>query len=948
MVRLGSNFFDAYNQEISNLRSRRKENMDAFNSFVKMKEENGEKVTASELESYKRSLSNGDFYFAKGLPNSQMITETARRLSESAVQKRNTELANLASTRASTASTIAATTARNIANQTAEMQLAQTLIGQTSGMSEEERKKALPELFAGAGLDYGAYESRMPSFLSLEQSNLTSTYFTQNNLGDITTTEGLEAALPNAPVWMQKELRRRVELNIKANNNTRVQQALVDLKANLPELARRAQGKKEDLMARIEQDIRTALADRPELIPAAIEQAKSLAESSFTLAESDRAATAVKDFASTVSTEDLLATNGNEEKLRQLVTDGLRLQLRSEPSETDVELAMADLRTRTNSLISDRDKERTVKAKGLINSATFEVLEHLDDEVARQDFLMGKLAEAGFDTDTMDGNQLAAQLAVLDDILKPRVQIANLEEGQAAQEKFANEVTKPDGPIMNAIKAGSIADQEDTVLRLVNAARKNAELSTYSSIDEWKKDTNTPYSYDWFVAQSKVEAKGRYITASNNIIKTTTTAINAEIQGQEERLKSVGTLLKESKKDVKLAVLSRIITTYYVPSGYDQALATAIDQLVDTEDYLSGDVITAASKIARTMGLDNLTVAPMKAVKSALDDANLVEPGTRATVWMGEKIEVLNESVDMGVAKIEALPMDATPAEIQAARQASIEGLEAYLEILLGPKDSDGARSGGMLDDPDIRFNLSGLGENASDIRAQVEAAIAAATRSLTNAEPKGKPNWLVSQGGSGRFFVAPDGREKAIAMGLDPDFLYIRNSEGQFLKTDQRAAPVTTSGANPTGVGIGYSGVVDPVTQRPYFQQIDPATMSENEITQAKMQNIAALDAMARARYDSMVERLPDNQNPQKFGLFKGKDIAGGTDPANEAIRDTVQALNEFTRPIFVSGGMGVAATTLPSNATNFFSARPELLTEFLSDPVRWWTENSEEFGLN
>ena len=818
MVRLGSNFFDAYNQEISNLRSRRKENMDAFNSFVKMKEENGEKVTASELESYKRSLSNGDFYFAKGLPNSQMITETARRLSESAVQKRNTELANLASTRASTASTLAATKARNIATQTAEMQLAQTLIGQTSGMSEEERKKALPQLFEGAGLDYGAYESRVPSFLSLEQSNLTSTWYTQNNFDKITTQEGLEAALPNAPAWMQNELRRRTEINIKAANNTRVQQALVDLKANLPELARRAQGKKEDLIARIEQDIRTALADRPELIPAALEQAKSLAESSFTLAESDRAATAVKDFASTVTAEDLLATNGDEDKLRQLVTDGLRLQLKgSEPSAADIETAMAGLRARTTSLITKRDAERMVKAKALVNSATFEVLEKLDDEDARDEFLIGVLAEAEFDTESMSAEEMAAQLAILDDILKPRVDIANIEEGQAAQEKFANEVTKVDGPIMKAIQSGQMADQEDTILRLVNAARKNAELSTYSSIEEWKKATDTPYDYAWFEAQAKLAAQGRYIKASTAIQESVSKAVTEEIEGQEDRLKSIGSLLSgKDKEEVKLAILGRILNSYYVPSKDDVAIVAAIDQLVDTQEYTLDEVIIAANTIAKTRGLTTIGSAPMKAVKSALDDANLVEPGTRATVWMGEKVELLNESVDMGVAKIEALPMDATPAEIQAARQASIEGLEVYLEILLGPKDSDGARSGGMLDDPDIRFNLTGLTENSSDIRAQVEAAIAAATRNLTNAEPKGKPNWLVSQGGTGMFFVAPDGREKAIAMGLDPDFLYIRSATGEFLKTDQRAAPVVTGG--------GVTPEVD-LSLAPSVTQVNPAS---------------------------------------------------------------------------------------------------------------------------
>ena len=102
MVRLGSNFFDAYNTEIGNLRRRRKENADAFNAFVELKKQNGEKVTAEELESYKRNISNGDFYFAQGLPNSQMLSETARRLSESAVHTRQTEQAALASTQAST------------------------------------------------------------------------------------------------------------------------------------------------------------------------------------------------------------------------------------------------------------------------------------------------------------------------------------------------------------------------------------------------------------------------------------------------------------------------------------------------------------------------------------------------------------------------------------------------------------------------------------------------------------------------------------------------------------------------------------------------------------------------------------------------------------------------------------------------------------------------------
>jgi len=49
MPRLGSNFFDSYNGQIDRLRKRRGENVEAFNSFVKLRTELGETATVDDM-----------------------------------------------------------------------------------------------------------------------------------------------------------------------------------------------------------------------------------------------------------------------------------------------------------------------------------------------------------------------------------------------------------------------------------------------------------------------------------------------------------------------------------------------------------------------------------------------------------------------------------------------------------------------------------------------------------------------------------------------------------------------------------------------------------------------------------------------------------------------------------------------------------------------------------
>jgi hypothetical protein len=81
-MRLGNAFRKGYSDAVDTSRRRRSENAELFNNYVKLNADMGAKVSAADLEGFKGSLSGGSSYFGAGLPSTDALQETSKRLGQ--------------------------------------------------------------------------------------------------------------------------------------------------------------------------------------------------------------------------------------------------------------------------------------------------------------------------------------------------------------------------------------------------------------------------------------------------------------------------------------------------------------------------------------------------------------------------------------------------------------------------------------------------------------------------------------------------------------------------------------------------------------------------------------------------------------------------------------------------------------------------------------------------
>ena len=780
MVRLGSNFFDAYNTEIGNLRRRRKENADAFNAFVELKKQNGEKVTAEELESYKRNISNGDFYFAQGLPNSQMLSETARRLSESAVHTRQTEQAALASTQASTRG-------RNIQNLVQENEFATTLVGQTLGLSDEERAARLPQIFESNGLNFEDYSARAPGMLANAQIAATQSFIQTTGFNDFKTEEGVEMMLSQAPAHLRDQLRAIGENNIRTNNTTLQTAAIDSVAAAIPGMVEDAAGDQESLRANVRARLSLALNTRPDLVTEAlISQALELADARFLTERSGRVRAAIQG--ASVTDAQLIAAGNDEVKLRALALTALTKSFGGQPPESAVDELVDILRADATTAVSAQRQTRLNSALETAGAVPFEVLENLDTADQIDEFVEGLLSEAGIKLDELTETERAAMTSQVLDTLDPLIRLAQTAEFSQNERDFQNAVRSTTGLVITTINAGNIADEESVIFGLINDERESNDLPTYANMDAWKNDPGIG-GYEWYQRLAKPAAQRRYAARIATETERVTARVDADLANQTTELAGAGSLMKEQENgDAKFAVFDMLVNNYYLPRELRASIINQIEAAVDRNEISVGEAMLVVNEIVRTNGLVQQSVARDVYLRRSLSNLDLIEPDTNALEWFNREKTILEETVRQRIAELEALPMDADEQLVTDTRQAIIEAMTAWNTAIFE----------GDVQDADIQYNLGELQANLPNMRAQAEASIAALTEDLENVNPRGKPSFLFAQRGNneGYFAVAPDGVDAAVAAGFNPEFLYRRNVNGEFEITERRAAPIVS----PTG----------------------------------------------------------------------------------------------------------------------------------------------------
>ena len=198
-MRLGNAFRKGYSDAVDTSRKRRSENAELFNNYVKMNADMGAKVSAADLEGFKGSLSGGSSYFGAGLPSTDALQETSKRLGQ--IQSNKQTLASDNSR------------AKSLQATQTSIQIAHELSGQYMHTDFSDKpfnfKDGTTRMLPGGGTEYYSFKNQLreagvnedlftrdwfTNNAAMNQQQYALDYFKTNAIDQITTLEGWEAA----------------------------------------------------------------------------------------------------------------------------------------------------------------------------------------------------------------------------------------------------------------------------------------------------------------------------------------------------------------------------------------------------------------------------------------------------------------------------------------------------------------------------------------------------------------------------------------------------------------------------------------------------------------------------------------------------------------------------------------------------------------------------------
>jgi len=211
-MRLGNAFRKGYSDAVDTSRRRRSENAELFNNYVKLNADMGAKVSAADLEGFKGSLSGGSSYFGAGLPSTDALQETSKRLGQIQSNKQTIAADN------SRAKSLQAT-------QTA-IAIAKELSGQYMHTDFSEQPFTMNDgstrMFKGGLKEYLSFSNQLEEAgintelftrdwftnnAAMNQQQYALNYFQANAIDQITTLAGWEAASVKADQpWLKTRI----------------------------------------------------------------------------------------------------------------------------------------------------------------------------------------------------------------------------------------------------------------------------------------------------------------------------------------------------------------------------------------------------------------------------------------------------------------------------------------------------------------------------------------------------------------------------------------------------------------------------------------------------------------------------------------------------------------------------------------------------------------------
>jgi hypothetical protein len=794
MAILGSSFSNAYEDSIDRSKKRRSENMEAFNSFVKMQSELGIDANTQDLERMKASLAGGNTYFGQGLPSTEVLEATSTRLGEIKADKNARE----ASTR--------------LANQQSSdnriFSLLDRLKGTNAGDEKAWEKLSKSPAVMGAGELIGLDAVR--ELLKARDQTDALSFIQNNNLKTLTDPGAQATVLTNASDYMKPTLTTHFTNINNRNLKTSQQNAVAKADTQILEIfkgAANAEKAADALMAVAKQTFDPDVNYNGRENAAWVADLRQRYVELFANYQGDFFSQALVVADTTENTGIVSATE--EQQL-----SAARLILAQQGSMNPTDDQVRDIRERLVSSNRVRlDKVEQVSVKNVETSIREYDLLLAEDYVINAPAGSAEKAkfdnqietfmlqtEIDFDTPkykkkngyyTQDYFNLKDKIT---NLFTSRVSEANDEEFDRDSDAFRiavdqdTEATAGAGSLESMMKA-RFANPKDNVFIRMNTLRKINRLPEFANQQD-------PEFIKLFAAWE--QKAGAAITAQYNkkraeVTRTAEAALEATMTSQEGQL---GAFAGENGS-VEYTAMSILNGMYIVGDQLGVAHSTIMNEL-DRRGVASMDDMTQTAAIADVV---NTVAATMgykpnsengrtlwKADKINTQMKGMILPGTYMGTYLDSLAKKYIGLAERTMAGVEAVPVDATPTEIKLAQDRLVKAKDALVLLRKNARaDVQGLALKSLLD-------LRGV--SSASIILAFDNQIGAIEKKLTNGTivPSAPPSFLAPLS-NGQFEVNIDHQNsgRAAALGFQVGAIYEIDVNSVSPKGYKQVAAATT-----------------------------------------------------------------------------------------------------------------------------------------------------------
>ena len=685
MAILGSSFSNAYEDSIDRSKRRRSENMEAFNSFVKMQSELGINANTQDLERMKASLAGGNTYFGQGLPSTEVLEATSTRLGEIKADKNAREASTRLSNQQSSDNRI--------------FGLLDRLKGTNAGDEDAWTKLSGTPAVAAAGELIGLDAVR--ELLKARDQTDTLSFITSNKLNTLTDPGAQSIVLSNASDYMKPILTTHFTNINNRNLKTSQQNAVAKADTQILEIfkgAASAEKAANALMAVVKQTFDPDVDYNGRENAAWVADLKQRYVDLFANYQGDFFSQALVVADTTENTGIVSATE--EQQLSEA-----RLILAQQGSMNPTDQQVEDIRKRLVSSNRVRlDKVEQVAVNKVENSIrTYELL-------LAEDYVInapaGSAEKAKFDNQietfmqqteidfetpkyknkngyhTQDYFNLKDKIT---NLFTSRISEANDEEFDRDSDAFKiavdqdTEATAGAGSLESMMKA-RFANPRDNVFIRMNTLRRLNRLPEFQN----QQDQEFIKLFAAWEQKAGAAITAQYNKKRAEVTKTAEAALKTTMTSQEGQLAAFA----GENGSVEHTAMSILNGMFIVGDQFGAAHSMIMKEL-DRRGVPSMDDMTQTAAIAdvvrgveATMGYqpnDENGRRLWKADKINTEMRDMILPGTYMGTYLDSLAKKYIGRAERTMAGVEAVPVDATPTEIKLAQDRLVKAKDALV-----------------------------------------------------------------------------------------------------------------------------------------------------------------------------------------------------------------------------------------------------------------------------